>query len=170
MKKRIYVLLCIGFVVIVFYFYFVSQKTHSVNIEPQTLYPVTGIIDGDTIRVRIQRTIVTVRLLGINTPETFDPRREVECFGPEASEKIKELLFNQKVFLKLNPKREVFDKYGRYLAYVYRSDGLFINEKLLSEGYAREYTYGKPYSFVTKFKALEKKARTEKRGLWGKCK
>ena len=126
-------------------------------------------MDGDTIRVKVNRRVITVRLLGINTPETVDPRRGVECFGPEASKHTKELLSNQSIFLVLNPKREVLDKYGRYLAYVYREDGLFINEKLLTEGYAREYTYGKPYSFQKEFKSLEKKTKAAKKGLWGMC-
>jgi len=169
MKKRTYVLVVVLCVLVGIGYYFVFRKTSLVDIEPHTLYNVTEVMDGDTIRVGVDRRIVTVRLLGINTPETVDPRRGVECFGPDASKETKELLSHQKVFLKLNPKREVLDKYGRYLAYVYRADGLFINEKLLTDGYAREYTYGTPYSFVAKFKSLEKKARTEKRGLWGKC-
>jgi micrococcal nuclease len=147
----------------------ISQKSTLVTIEPHTLYDVVEVMDGDTLRVKVNHKVITVRLLGINTPETVDPRRGVGCFGPEASKQTKELLTGQKIFLALNPKREVLDRYGRYLAYIYREDGLFINEKLLTEGYAREYTYGSPYSLQKEFKSLEKKAKVAQKGLWGTC-
>jgi micrococcal nuclease len=111
---------------------------------------------------------ITVRMLGIDTPETVDPRKPEQCYGKEASNKTKELLTGKMVRLKLNPDREEKDKYGRYLAFVYSGE-VFLNEFLLEEGYAREYTFGKPYMFQKEFREVEGMAKEAKRGLWGVC-
>ncbi|MCX6715859.1 MAG: thermonuclease family protein, partial [Candidatus Taylorbacteria bacterium] len=105
----------------------------------------------------------------INTPETVDPRRPVECYGLEASNEAKGLLKGRMVRLVANPDRELKDKYGRYLLYVYRDDGLFVNKDLLRGGFAREYTYGKPYSKQAEFRKVEEKAKESSMGLWSKC-
>ena len=131
-------------------------------------YKVKYVIDGDTFKVRIGRHDVTVRMLGINTPETVDPRKPAQCFGKEASDQTKALLTDKMVQLKLNPKREEKDKYGRYLAYVYVGD-IFVNKTLIENGYAREYTYGKGYMFQKEFRVAEKVAKDLGNGLWGAC-
>ena len=117
-------------------------------------------MDGHDIRIRV---------LGINTPETVDPRKPVECYGPEASAAAKELLDGRKVMLKYNPNREKRDKYGRYLLYAYRDDGLFVNEYMIQEGFAREYTFGTAYSMQKEFRKAENAAKREEKGLWVKC-
>lgn len=147
-----------------------TGHTKPVPIDQEMYYPVTRVIDGDTFNAQVNEKEITIRMLGINTPETVDPRKSPECFGKEASDETKLLLGHRSVQLKLNPKREVQDKYGRYLAYVYRADGLFINEYLLKGGYAREYTYGKPYSEQRNFKKVEKVAQQGRVGLWSACK
>lgn len=106
-------------------------------------------------------------MMGIDTPETLDPRKPVQCYGHESSEKTKELLGGRSVSLRLDKTQSVLDKFKRLLAYVYRDDGIFINQYLLENGYAREYTYNKKYQNQKEFKEIEKKAREEKRGLWG---
>lgn len=140
-----------------------------VKIDPDIYYPVTSVVDGDTFKASVRGKEITVRVLGINTPETVDPRKPVECYGPEASAEAKRSLTDRKVELKQNPDREARDRYGRYLAYVYRDDGLFYNEYMIENGYAREYTYGTAYSLQSEFKGIEKKAQKEGKGLWGKC-
>lgn len=125
------------------------------------------IIDGDTFDVKINKQVVRVRLLGVDTPETVDPRKAVQCFGKEASDKMKELLIGYSVTLETDPTQSMTDKYGRLLAYVYRDDGLFINKYLLENGYAHEYTYNIPYQKMDEFKALERQARDNRVGLWG---
>ena len=145
------------------------SSTQPFVLDQTKYYPVTYVVDGDTFKVQTDKKVITVRMLGINTPETVDPRKPQECYGPEASHETKTLLTGMRVKLSLNPKREVTDKYGRYLAYVYREDGLFINEFLLEKGFAREYTVGKPYSFQKEFKNMESLSQKEKRGLWGVC-
>ena len=149
-------------------YYFVHAAT-TITIDPEDLYPVTYVTDGDTFKAKIGRHIVTVRMLGINTPESVDPRRQPECYGKEASDETKELLSGKQVRLKLNPDREEKDRYGRYLAYVYRDDGLFVNEALLKGGFAREYTYGKAYDLQKEFRDIEATAQGAKIGLWGSC-
>lgn len=141
------------------------------KIDQEKLYKVEKVLDGDTFEINVENRLVTVRMLGIDTPETVDPRKPVQCFGKEASNKTKELLEGHFVALKRDKTQPITDKYGRFLAYVYREDNLLINEYLLKEGYAHEYTYGKAYQMKKEFKKLEKDANKNKRGLWGdKCK
>lgn len=135
--------------------------------ETSEVYPVTRVIDGDTIEVQIDGKKETVRLIGIDTPEVVDPRSPIECFGKQASEKAKSLLVGQGVILKADPTQSDKDRYARLLRYVYHVDGAFINDLLVREGYAHEYTYqNDPYIFQQQFKDAEKEAQENKRGLW----
>ena len=129
-------------------------------------YAVTNVVDGDTIKVNINGTVETLRLIGMDTPETVDPRKPVQCFGKEASNKAKELLSGTKVRLEKDPTQGELDKYGRTLAYIYREDGLFYNKHMIEQGYAHEYTYNTPYKYQAEFKAAENSAQENMRGLW----
>ena len=133
-----------------------------------TLYCVTHVVDGDTIDINMEGKSVRVRLLGINTPETVDPRRPVECFGKEASNKAKEILAGKWVSVEPDPSQDAYDKYGRKLLYAYTADGTLFNRQMISDGYAYEYTYRYPYKYQQEFKAAEHDARTHERGLWAK--
>lgn len=146
-----------------------TNKTDSV-IDPKKIYEVTDIIDGDTFKVMNGNREVTVRMLGINTPETVDPRKVPECYGKEASDETKELLKGGEVRLELNPNREKYDIYGRILAYVYLPSGLFVNEYLVQNGYAREYTVGSPYEYQKQFQYDQNIAKRASKGLWEMCK
>ncbi len=141
-------------------------ENHIQQEQPQEnkKYLVNRVVDGDTIKID---KIGTVRLIGIDTPETVDPRKEVQCFGIEASNKAKELLEGNEVILELDPSQGDVDKYGRILAYVYLENGEMFNKIMIKEGYAHEYTYNTPYKYQAKFKELEQKARELKLGLWG---
>lgn len=133
--------------------------------EPASATTVTRVIDGDTIEVRLaQGTKEKVRLIGIDTPETVDPRRPVQCFGKEASAHLKELLAGREVQLEREPQNDDRDKYGRLLRYVFISDG-FINQKMISDGYAYAYTKF-PFSFKGQFMDAQREARIAQRGLW----
>ena len=141
-----------------------------VTIDPKAYYNVTSVIDGDTFQADISGKVITVRVLGINTPETVDPRKPVECYGPEASKEAKELLTGRKVRLESNPGREALDIYHRYLLYVYRDDGLFYNEFMIKNGFAHEYTFNnEPYQFQAEFRKTEETAKSEGFGLWKAC-
>ena len=129
-------------------------------------YSVSSVVDGDTIKVNVSGTIETLRLIGMDTPETVDPRKPVQCFGREASNKAKELLTGKKVRIEKDPTQGDFDKYNRRLAYIYREDGLFYNKYMIEQGYAHEYTYNVPYKYQAEFKAAQKSAQDNLRGLW----
>jgi len=132
----------------------------------EMLYAVTNVVDGDTIDVDMDGKTERLRLIGIDTPETKDPRKPVQCFGQEASDKATELLLNQKIKLEFDETQSDRDKYDRLLAYVYREDGLFFNKWMIENGYAYEYTYNIPYKYQTEFKEAENNARSNQLGLW----
>jgi micrococcal nuclease len=132
-----------------------------------TVVPVSRVIDGDTIVVSLGGRDETVRLLGMDTPETVDPRKPVQCFGPEASLETKSLLDGREVTLQSDPTQSDRDKYGRLLRYVFRDDGLFVDEFLVQQGFAREYTYfGVVYKYQTAFRLDQNVARLAGLGLW----
>lgn len=135
--------------------------------DPQyTYYSVTEVVDGDTVKVNINGTIETLRLIGLDTPETVDPRKEVQCFGREASNKGKELLNGKKVRLEKDSTQGDKDKYGRTLAYIYTESGIFYNKYMIEQGYAHEYTYNSAYKYQAEFKQAQKNAEANKVGLW----
>lgn len=131
-----------------------------------TVYCVEHVVDGDTLDLNMDGKRVRVRLIGINTPETVDPRRAVECFGKEASNRAKEILSGKWVSVESDPSQDAYDKYGRKLLYVYTADGTLFNQQMIADGYAYEYTYRYPYKYQQEFKAAEHDARTHERGLW----
>jgi micrococcal nuclease len=132
---------------------------------------VTEVIDGDTILVRAGGRTLDVRLLGIDTPETVHPRRPVECFGPQASRYAKRLLSGAEV--RLTYDRELRDRYGRWLAYVYaerdRGRPVFVNARLVAEGYARTLSIAPNTLHADELAALERRAALAGRGLWSAC-
>lgn len=130
------------------------------------LYTVSSVIDGDTIQVVIDGKKETLRLIGIDTPETVDPRKPVQCFGKEASAKAKSLLSGKSVGLESDPTQGERDKYQRLLRYVFLEDGTNFNKLMISEGYAHEYTYNTPYKYQSEFKQAQKEAETSNVGLW----
>lgn len=131
-----------------------------------TYYKVTKVTDGDTLHIEMDGRNEVVRFIGINTPETVDPRRAVQCFGKEASARMKDLAGGQIVRLEYDVSQNTRDAYDRLLAYVYLEDGQMLNRKMIAEGYAYEYTYIKPYKYQKEFRELQTLARTSERGLW----
>lgn len=129
-------------------------------------YKVLGVVDGDTFKVDINGTETAIRLIGIDTPETVDPRKTVQCFGKEASARAKELLTNKEVYLESDPTQGDRDKYNRPLRYAFFTDGTFFNKLMIRDGYAHEYTYNIPYKYQQEFKDAEKYAREHQLGLW----
>lgn len=131
---------------------------------------VIGHVDGDTVRVRIAnppadlKAVETIRMLGVDTPETVHPNKPVEYFGKEASNFTKERLLGKRVYLAFD--WNLRDHYGRLLAYIYIAEGRCFNSLLVQEGYAHAYT-SYPFQFKDEFTALEQDARKSQRGLWG---
>lgn len=152
-----------------------SQTSPTPTWKPQTapananivLARVIRIIDGDTIEVDLgEGNKKTVRYIGIDTPETVDPRKDVQCFGREASAKNQELVGNGIVGLEKDVSET--DRYGRLLRYVYMGD-LFINQILVSEGYAHASSYPPDIKYQEKLRQAEQQARTNNKGLWSSC-
>lgn len=133
--------------------------------KPQTSL-VTRVVDGDTAIILIDGVSEKVRLIGVDTPETVDPRKAVQCFGKEASELTKSLLLNASVVLEADSTQGNRDKYGRLLRYIFLTDGTFVNKKIVADGYGYEYTYRIPYKYQVEFKAAERSARETQKGLW----
>ena len=130
---------------------------------------VTKVADGDTIHVRVGGKEEKVRLIGIDTPETHGPGGLRECFGPEATRRAEDLL-PAGTTVRLVRDVEPRDRYGRLLAYVYRTaDGLFVNMALAGEGYAATLTYPPNVAFAKEFDAATRTARRADRGLWQRC-
>src|SRR3989338_7120749 len=134
--------------------------------DAEKYYPVVKVVDGDTIVADINGKNETVRLIGLDTPETVDPRKPVQCFGEEASKKAKEILTGKRVWIEMDASQGGRDKYGRLLAYVFLPDGTLFNKLIISEGYGHEYTYNLPYKYQKGFRQAERDAREEKKGLW----
>ena len=130
------------------------------------LFAVSEVVDGDTIKVSISGKLESIRIIGIDTPETVDPRTTVQCFGREASAKAKELLTGQQVRLIADPTQGERDKYERLLRYVDRADGLDFGLWMIQNGYAHEYTYDTPYQRQAAYKAAYKDAQAKSLGLW----
>lgn len=176
MRKQKKILLSI-LVLIVAIYSFLNREENLQNVKGVQVTPtpvaslsgtfVTKVIDGDTIDVSINGTKEKVRLIGIDTPEIVDPRKPVQCFGREASQKTKEVLLNQKVKLEADSTQDDRDRYRRLLRYVFLEDGTNINKYLIEQGYAYEYTYEEPYIYQSQFKEAQKIAQDSKRGLWG---
>lgn len=129
---------------------------------------VTKVIDGDTIQVNNNQT---VRFIGIDTPETVDPRRPIGCFGKEASNETKSLLMGKEVILQKDISDT--DKYGRLLRLVFltldNNQVLFVNDYLVRAGFATAYTYPPDVKYNEQFRQAEVEAKTHQKGLWGKC-
>ncbi len=131
---------------------------------------VTRVIDGDTIRVESRGFETTVRLIGIDAPETRKPGTPVQCFGPEASRRAQALLSGKRVRLIGDPTQDTRDRFQRLLAYVYvDGETQSVNSQLVDGGFAKVYVYGPsgPFRHTTAFRAAESRARQARRGLWG---
>src|SRR3989344_92064 len=142
------------------------QETLTPTKAKSNLYAVTSVIDGDTIQVTIDGKKETIRLIGINSPETVDPRKPVECFGKEASVFAKSKLTGKSVQLEADSTQGERDKYKRLLRYVFLEDGTNFGKLMISDGYAYEDTYDLPYKYQAEFKKAQKDAETAKKGLW----
>ena len=130
------------------------------------LYSVIKVVDGDTLAIEMNGQTQTIRLIGIDTPETVHPSKPVECFGVEASSYAKEVLAGTQVSIETDTTQDTYDKYGRLLAYVILEDGTNFNKLMIEEGYGYEYTYSLPYKYQNEFKLAQQRAQANKRGLW----
>ncbi|MDP2968258.1 MAG: thermonuclease family protein [Deltaproteobacteria bacterium] len=136
---------------------FASLPTFS-NAEDPAM--VKRVIDGDTLLLTNGER---VRLIGVDTPETKHPQKPVQRFGKEAYLFTKRMVEGKEVRLEFDWQRR--DKYGRLLAYVYLTDGAFLNAEIIKQGYGFAYTKY-PFKYLDEFGGYEKEARENRRGLW----
>ena len=130
---------------------------------------VERVVDGDTVVVSIDGRRETVRLIGIDTPETVKPNSPVECFGPEASAATTALL-PEGTPVRLERDIEARDAFDRLLVYVYRAtDGMFVNLELVRSGHATLLTFPPNVAHVDQFVAAAQAARLDGLGLWSGC-
>ena len=132
------------------------------------LYSVNQFIDGDTIAVDMNGTVETVRMIGVDTPETHRPNTPVQCYGPQAADYTKSLIGKNRVRLQADPLDTNRDRYGRLLRYVYLPDGRMVEEELIRHGYGFAYTQF-PFLKSVEFKMAESDAKYGGRGLWSAC-
>jgi endonuclease YncB( thermonuclease family) len=123
---------------------------------------VERVVDGDTVRLA---GIGPVRLIGIDTPETYGGR--TECFGPEASAYVKRLL-PQGVPVRYTIGEDPRDRYGRLLVYLYMPDGAALNYVLVTAGYATTLTIPPNDRYAKVFERAEQGARLGKNGMWAR--
>ncbi|NOZ26363.1 MAG: thermonuclease family protein [Nitrospirae bacterium] len=125
-------------------------------------FRVSRVIDGDTFVIGNGER---VRLIGIDTPETVDPRADVEWFGKEAAKRLRELIEGKEVCLKRDRDRTIDrGKYNRLLRYAW-IDGTFVNKELILQGYAFAYTRY-PFQYMEEFRRYQETARRKGVGLW----
>ena len=179
-RRSLFFIGCISFLV----FYFFTNKKNPETLF-QNLFPtpttqpkiirknasesaqVVRVIDGDTVVISIGETTDTVRLIGVDTPELHDSRPLVKCFAEKAKQHMKELVEGKEVQLESDSTQADRDVYKRLLRYIFLPDRTFVNELLISQGYAHEYTFRIPYQYQASFKEAEKTAKESKFGLWG---
>ena len=133
----------------------------------ETAHSVTKVIDGDTVIIDEK---VTIRLIGIDTPELHHPQKPVMYFAEQAHEFVKELCEGKKVKVEYDEANAVnkhLDKYGRTLAYLYLEDGTFINAEIVKQGYGFCYV-NFPFKYMEEFRTHQREAMESERGLWAK--
>ena len=176
MLKAIVAVLCIGMLfVLIQYFHFDTtpnntlrnniQLDQSSSVGVENEYHVTRVVDGDTFIVQNGSRTERVRIIGINTPESVDPRRQVECLGVEASKELKQKIENQKVILTEDATQQSVDRYGRWLRHVFLGKEN-VGKYMIQQGLAYEYTYAAPYVYRDEYKKAQLEAQLENRGLW----
>jgi micrococcal nuclease len=148
---------------------------------------ITDVVDGDTIKVRASGgKRYTVRLIGIDTPETKRPGVKVECGGPEASSSMLALGFSKpvdsdgdglfdekggtgrKVRLTTDTTQDTYDRYKRLLAYADTSAGQ-LNVSQVAAGWSKVYVFKKRFRQHGRFVEAQRRARSDGRGVWGQC-
>lgn len=142
----------------------ISTSAIATSSRSESTYVVKRVVDGDTIELEDGNK---VRYVGVNTPETHDPRKPVQCYGKEASAFNESLVVGKRVRLVKDVSET--DRYGRLLRFVYLEDGTFVNQVLLEKGYAEVMTYAPDVSKSKDFLLIQAQARAQKRGLWGYC-
>jgi micrococcal nuclease len=144
-----------------------GEQASTVGASERLAGRVVRAVDGDTLEVAIDDgPVETVRLIGVDTPETVKPDTPVQCFGPAASRFEHRQVEGHRVRLLTGV--EPRDFYGRLLAYVW-IEGRFLEAELLRRGLARLLTFHPNDRFAHKFEAIAQIAARRGKGLWNAC-
>lgn len=135
---------------------------------PAGTYRVTEFVDGDTIAVDMNGHNEKIRMIGVDTPKTHDPRKSVECFGQAAANYTKQLIGDKPVRLEADSLSTNRDRYDRLLRYVYTSDGKLVEAEIIKNGYGFAYV-SFPFNKLEEFRGYETQAREQNNGLWAGC-
>lgn len=164
------ILLAITLILLQHYGFIPGQEPVEESIQNHTpgLYKVVKFDDGDTIAVDMEGKKETIRFIGVDTPETHDPRKPVQCFGKEASAFTKQTIGDSRVRLEADRLSGNRDRYDRLLRFVYLPNGQLLNQTLIEEGYGFAIT-GFPHTKMESFVNSEADAKSKQRGLWGQC-
>jgi len=146
----------------------VLNSCGSANDLQSDVATIVSVVDGDTIVLEVQNQIETVRLLGVDTPETVHPSKPIECFGPEASAFTKATLAKGSA-VKLVRDVEPRDRFQRLLVYLYLADGTLFNQLLIDRGFARTLSIEPNTAFASQFAIHESNAKDRRAGLWQSC-
>jgi endonuclease YncB( thermonuclease family) len=111
-----------------------GQGTPEPVLEPGPTCRVVRVVDGDTVVVQLDGRPTTIRLIGVDTPETVHPSKPVERYGKEASAFLRELVGGQSVRLEYEPAMKRLDRYGRTLAYLRTVPGDKLVDLAIVEG------------------------------------
>lgn len=122
------------------------------------------VVDGDTLVVELDGQEERIRLLNIDTPETVHPQRPVECMGPEATERMEELVSpGAQLTLKFDEERT--DQYDRLLAGVFL-DAVFINEQMARDGFGAPVHYAPNDRFLDQIEEAWAEAEADGVGVF----
>jgi micrococcal nuclease len=168
-KLKFVVFLLLVIIVVITQSGWLNNTGQNVQQNNPGLYTIDHYIDGDTIAVDMNGSVETVRLIGVDTPETHKPNTPVQCYGPQAAAHTKEVISKfGKVRLQADPLDTNRDRYGRLLRYVYLPDGTLLDEQIIKQGYGFAYL-SFPFEKKAQFAADQQAAQTAKAGLWSAC-
>jgi len=145
-----------------------SQPVPRVEPPDGSSHAIVSVVDGDTAKIEFEGETISMRIIGIDTPETVHPSRPVEPYGPEATVRARELLEGKTVTLEYDadPEHDRFGRYGRLLVYLRLEDGSDFGKLMVADGFARAYPKY-PFSRSKEYLAVEAVAKKAKKGLWG---
>lgn len=154
----------------------VPQPVLTTSTAPRVLNAqarITRVVDGDTIKVRFSNGVrTTVRLIGIDTPETKKPGTPVQCGGRDATARMKKLGFRggkgRMVTVRTDPTQDLTDRYGRTLAYV-SAQGTDFGRTMISSGWAMTYVFKTDFQRVAKYRSTQVGAKASRRGVYRMC-
>ncbi len=146
-----------------------SQLLPPLQGEQADLGKIAHVIDGDTVDIDIDGRTERVRLIGVDTPETKHPTKPIECFGPEASAYLTQLL-PKGTAVRIERDVEARDRYGRMLLYLYLgSNDLFINLDLVARGFGTPMSIEPNTFYRNDFVRAAAQAEAANVGLWKAC-